>query len=166
MFKMEANFSDTHLLLEVEDSLSQTLDIRIQLVRLPHQSHAFCDQNLDLLLKAGNQEGDGRSLLDLFASALVGAHALDQRDGKRVKLVGLVGFVDDGQWDAEAQPLEVAHLFRQGDDLREEVDFQLEHVSGTAAGSSVLYCEDAARHSKVTLLNLDFFREDLQNIKC
>lgn len=149
------SFLDTDLLLEVEDSLSQSLNIWIQLVRLPDQSHTFRDENLNLFLKPGNQKGDGGPLLDLLTSAFVGAHTLNQGDGKWVKLVSLVSFVDDGQWNAEAQPLEVADLFGQGDDLWEEVDFQLEHVPRTSTGTSVLNSEDAARHSEVTLLNLE-----------
>lgn len=95
-------FLDTDLLLEVEDRLSQTLNIRIQLVGLPDQGHAFGDQNLNLFLQTSNQKGDGGSLLHLLTSALVGAYTLNQGDGKRVKLIGLVSFVDYGQWNAEA----------------------------------------------------------------
>lgn len=149
----------TDLLLEVEDCLSQSLNIWIQLVRLPDQSHTFSDENLNLFLKAGNQKGDGGPLLDFLTSAFVGAHTLNQGDGEWVKLVSLVGFVDDGQWNTEAQPLEVADLFGQSDDLWEKVDFKLEHVSRTSTGTGVLNCEDATRHSKVTLLNLFFFLE-------
>lgn len=118
----------TDLLLEVEDGLSQPLNIRIQLVGLPDQSNTFSNQGLNLFLQPSYKQRDGRPLLHLLTSALISAHALDQRDGKRIQLVGLVGFVDDGQRDTEAQPLEVADLFGQGDDLWEEVDFELEHV--------------------------------------
>lgn len=144
----------TDLLLEVEDSLSQPLNIRIQLVGLPDQSNTFSNQGLNLFLQPSYKQRDGRPLFHLLTSALISAHALNQRDGKRIKLVGLVGFVDDGQRDTEAQPLEVADLFGQGDDLWEEVDFELEHVPRASTGTSALDCKDASGHAEVTLLNL------------
>lgn len=101
-----------YLLLEVEDRLSQSLHVWIQLVRLPHQSDALSHQRLDLLLESSNQQRDGGPLLHFLTGALVGANAFNQRDCKRVELIGLVGFVDDGQRNAEAEPLEVANLLR------------------------------------------------------
>lgn len=71
-----------------------------------------------------------------------------------------MGFVDDGQRNTEAQPFQVADLFRQGDDLWEEVHFKLEHVSCAATGTSALNGEDAARHTKVTLLHLVYKTKD------
>lgn len=65
-----------------------------------------------------------------------------------------MGFVDDGQRDTEAQPLQVADFFGQSDDLWEEVDLKLEHVSRASTGTSALDCKDASGHAKVTLLNL------------
>ena len=50
------------------------------------------------------------ALAHLLAGELVGADALDERDGVRVELVGLVGHVDDGKGHPEAKPFEVAHL--------------------------------------------------------
>lgn len=150
--------SDTDLLLEVEDCLSQPLNIRIQLVGFPDQGDAFSNKSLNLFLKPSHQQGDGDPLLHLLTSALIGAHALNQRDGKWVQLVSLVGFVDDGQRNTEAQPLEVADLFGQGDDLGEEVDFELEHVACAPTSTGALNCEDAAGHTKVALLHLMYKR--------
>ena len=50
------------------------------------------------------------ALAHLLAGELVGADALDERDGVRVELVGLVGHVHDGKGHPEAKPFEVAHL--------------------------------------------------------
>ena len=47
---------------------------------------------------------------DLVAGAFVRAHALNEGDGERVELVGVVGLVDDGQRHSQSQPLEVTHL--------------------------------------------------------
>lgn len=51
--------SVTDLLLEVEDSLGQPLDIRIQLVGLPDQSNTFSNQGLNLFLKPSYKQRDG-----------------------------------------------------------------------------------------------------------
>lgn len=113
----------TYLLLEVENCLSQPLDIWIQLVGLPNQSDSFSNESLDLFLQASHQQGDGGPLLHLLTSALIGAHTLNQRDGEWVQLVSLVGFVYDGQRYPETQPLQVANFFGQCDNLWKEVDF-------------------------------------------
>lgn len=144
----------TDLLLEVEDRLSQPLHIRIQLVGFPDQCDAFSNESLNLFLQPSHQQGDRGPFLHLLTSALICADTLNQRDGKRVQLVSLVGLVDNGQRDAETQPLEVADLFGQGDDLWQEVDFKLKHVSSTPSGTSILNGEDATGHTKVALLHL------------
>ena len=48
------------------------------------------------------------------------------------------------------------YLFGEGDDVRQEVDFELERVAslGCGAGSDALDGEDAAGHSQLTCLNL------------
>lgn len=51
----------------------------------------------------------------------------------RVELVSLVCLVDDGEGDSEPQPLEVAHLFGEGDGLRGKVHLELE--DGACAGA-------------------------------
>ena len=70
-----------------------------------------CDKESNILLG-----------LHLLQAPLVGPYALDKRDGEWVELVGLMGLVDDGQRDPEAEILEVAHLLAQLYYLRQEVD--------------------------------------------
>ena len=53
----------------------------------------------------------GRPLLQLLEAPLVGADAFDEGDGERVKLVGLVSLVDDGQGNPEPEVLEVSDFF-------------------------------------------------------
>ncbi len=142
------------LFLEVEDCFGQTLDVRVEFVRLPDQRDALGDERLHLLLQTGHQQRDGHPLLHLLTGALVGADALDERDGEGIQLIGLMGFVDDGQRHAEAQPLQVTHLLGERDDLGQEVDLELEHGSGASAGARVLDGEDASGHAQVALLHL------------
>ncbi|CAN7979468.1 unnamed protein product, partial [Ixodes pacificus] len=134
-----------HLLLEVEDHLRQLLHVRIQLVRLPDETDALRKGDSPIGAWARALEQQRARSTHLFTGPLVRADALDERDGKRVELVGLVRLVHNGQGHAEAHPLEVAHLethngraahlFGQGDDLGQEVDLQLEHVARAGAGA-------------------------------
>ena len=63
---------------------------RVQLVRLPDEADALGDEVLDVPPEAGHQQHHVRPRLHLLEAPLVGADALDQGDGERVKLVGLV----------------------------------------------------------------------------
>ena len=63
---------------------------RVQLVGLPDEADAFRDQVLHLPPQPGHQQHHVRPRLHLFEAPLVSADALDEGDGERVELVGLV----------------------------------------------------------------------------
>jgi hypothetical protein len=71
----------------------------------------------------------------LVQCSLVGSDAFDEGNRERVDLVRLVGLVDDGEGNAEAERLEVADFLVEGDDLGEEVDLQLQDVAAAQTGS-------------------------------
>ena len=50
------------------------------------------------------------SLFYLFTSPFIGAHTLNERDGKWIQLIGLVSFVHNGQWNSESKPFQVTNL--------------------------------------------------------
>ena len=108
-------------------------------------------------------------LIYLLKSAFIGADAFNERHGKRIELIGLMSFVDNGQRHAEVEDLQVAHFFGQGDDLGQEVDPQTQNVAPAADARPLsVDGEDAARHSEIALLHFarpvfeDLLRVELQ----
>ena len=89
----------------------------------------------------------------LFQRALVGADALNERHGKRIELVRLMGLVDDGERNAEVENFQVAHFLGQRDDLWKKVDTESERVTSTANSRALrIDGENTARNAQVTLL--------------
>jgi len=90
----------------------------------------------------------------LLQRSFIGANALNQRNSERIELIGLVSFVDDGQWNAEVEVLEIANLLGQRDNLREEIDTQAKRVTTTADTRTLgIDSENAARYAQVSLLD-------------
>lgn len=66
-----------------------------------------------------------------------------------------MGFLDDGERDAEIEDLEVAHFLGERDDLGQEIDSKAKRVTTTADTSPLcLHGEDAARDAHIALLEL------------
>ena len=128
------------------------LDVGVKLVGLPNKSHALGNCVLDILLDPCYEHLDVGPGLCLLEAPLEGPDALDEGDGERVELVGLVGLVGYGQGDPEPQVLQVPHLLRKLDDLGQEVDSQLQ---GTPAPSppELVDGKDPAGDPVVPLLN-------------
>ena len=66
---------------------------------------------IKILKLFSNQNDDGRPLLQLLKTSLIGPNAFDEGNGERVELVGLVSLVDDGQGNPEPEVLEVSDFF-------------------------------------------------------
>ena len=50
----------------------------------------------------------------LFTGPLISTNTFNKRDGKRVELIGLMGFVHDGKRNSKSQPLQVTNLTIKG----------------------------------------------------
>jgi len=64
-----------------------------------------------------------------------------------------MGLVNDGQWDPEAQVLQVSDLLRQLNNLGQEVDPELEGTSSSGSSSDIVDGENSASNNEVSLLN-------------
>ena len=62
----------------------------------------------------------------LLTGELIGSDALHERNSVGVELVRLIGLIHDGKRDAKAEPLQVTHLFGEGDCLRGKVHLEFE----------------------------------------
>ena len=49
-------------------------------------------------------------MTNLLAGQLISSDALHERDGMGIQLVSLVGLVNNGKWDTETQPFQIADL--------------------------------------------------------
>ena len=76
---------------------------------------------MNLVLHSGHEESHGQTPGDFLVGPLVSSDALDQGDGEGVELVRLMRLVHDGQWNPEAQPLQITHFFAQSNDFGQKV---------------------------------------------
>ena len=78
-----------------------------------------------------------------------------------------MGLVNNGQWDPEAQVLQVSNLLWELDDLGQEVDPELEGTSSSGSSSDIVDGENSAGNNEVSLLDFsrpvikDFLFKDL-----
>ena len=90
----------------------------------------------------------------LFKSSFISANTFNERNGKRIQLIRLMGFVDNSQRYSEVQDLQVSNFLGQCDDFRQEVDAEAQDVSPSSnAGTLSVDREDAARDSQIALLH-------------
>ena len=130
--------------------------------------HSKLNQNLNHFKSPTTHQDDNwRTLLQLLQDPFVGSDTLNQGNRKRIKLIGLMGLVNNGQWDPEAQVLQVSNLLWELDDLGQEVDPELEGTSSSGSSSDIVDGENSAGNNEVSLLDFsrpvikDFLFKDL-----
>lgn len=68
---------------------------------------------------------------NLVQRAFTSPNTFDQRNSKRIQLIGLMRLVHYIQWYTKSHSLKVSHFLLQCNDLWHKINFQLQNISTT-----------------------------------
>lgn len=71
----------------------------------------------------------------LIKSSLITSDTFNEGNCKRIKLIGLMSFVDNSQRNTETQTFQITNFLIQSDDFRKKVNSQFQNIATTSARS-------------------------------